>query len=123
MVIKAIRSWPKISEQRILSLVQEIHDMGSRLHSWQASHVHRDANSLVHHLARWAAAEFSSIGTPSSCEHSLDLSWLYAGTLTMSSFTYKKSLPQGKSCSSGAPGVAFKLSLILFLKIYAEKIH
>lgn len=36
LVIKAIRNWPQISEWRILSLVQEIHDMCCRLHSWQA---------------------------------------------------------------------------------------
>lgn len=27
-------------------------DSESRLHRWQASYVYRDANSLVHHLAR-----------------------------------------------------------------------
>lgn len=33
-VTKAIRCWPHISEWRILSLVKEIHDLGSRLHRW-----------------------------------------------------------------------------------------
>ncbi|KAB1216079.1 Carbonic anhydrase, chloroplastic [Morella rubra] len=65
----------EISEWRIHTLVQQIQDLGSRLQSCKAIHVYRGASSMVHHLAHWAAVEYSSVGISYSCEHSLDLSW------------------------------------------------
>lgn len=80
IVIKAIQLWPQKSNWRIHSLVQEIRAVCCRLQSWQAVHVYRGPNELVQDLARWAAAEFSSVCIPCSCEHSLNLSWLYASS-------------------------------------------
>lgn len=56
IVINAIRCWPQISEWRIHTLVQQVQELGSRLQSCKAIHVYRGASSMVHHLARWAAA-------------------------------------------------------------------
>ncbi|KAB1226835.1 hypothetical protein CJ030_MR1G012139 [Morella rubra] len=80
LVMKAINRFPACSEWRIHHIVLDIVDVCRQMKSWKALHVPRGANEVVHHLARWAAAEFSLGGNPRSCEHFLDLPWMYAGT-------------------------------------------
>lgn len=81
LMIKAIQNFPHCMEWRIHATVQEIVEFGRKMHSCKAIHVRRGANEIMHHFARWAAAEFSLIsGISRNCEHFLDLPWLYAGT-------------------------------------------
>lgn len=54
-------------------------EVGRKMQRWAVVHVCRDANEATHHLAHWAAAEISLGGISYSCEHSLDLSWVFAG--------------------------------------------
>lgn len=74
LVIKAIQAWPQSSEWGIHPTVFESHDIGQRFLSWQADHVYRGANVLMHYLARWAAIKFSLVDNLRCSELSLDLS-------------------------------------------------
>ncbi|KAB1200608.1 hypothetical protein CJ030_MR0G006830 [Morella rubra] len=78
-VIQAIKAYPKRVEWRIFEDIVDIHSLLHQFQQSKTSHVSRDANLVEHRLARWAASEFSSEGTPRYSEHISLLSWLFSG--------------------------------------------
>lgn len=72
-VVYAITHFPRRVNWRIHTIVGEIHGWLTQVNEWKYQHTRRGANNAAHCLARWAASEASSVGSPFVFEHSLDL--------------------------------------------------
>lgn len=72
--IKAINSWPHLTDWRIHSSVMKIHAGCRQLQSWKAVHAYKDENELAHHFVRWATANINLVGNSLDFELFFDLS-------------------------------------------------
>lgn len=61
-VISAFNNFPEVTDWRIHSIVTDSFETIRLLQSWSFTHICREANDVVHHLARWPPLSSSQEG-------------------------------------------------------------
>lgn len=58
-IAQAMQSFPRMTVWHINNIISDIGHQLDQLQSWRFHHVYPSGNSIVHHLARWAASKIA----------------------------------------------------------------